>query len=103
MCCKGEQLVREESKESKEKSLYIFTSSMVVPSNSSTNDSSHLVGRGGRMKALHEAIKVILGPLLESELKGFVMKNRELVHWKCVPLLVSHCCGIPANKNISGV
>lgn len=36
-------------------------------------------------------MKVIMGPLWKYELKGFLVKMRDLSESKCVPLLVSYC------------
>lgn len=41
------------------------------------------------MRAPHEAMKVIAGPLQHRDQKGVVVKTRELVKCKYVPLLLS--------------
>lgn len=35
------------------------------------------------------------------KLKGYVLKSRDFVQWKCVFMLVSYCCDIPDSKEIS--
>lgn len=43
-----------------------------------------------------------MGPLHECDLQGFFVKARELVKWKCVPLLISYCCDSPEGREVSG-
>lgn len=48
-----------------------------------------------RIRVHQKAVRVVVGPLQECELKGFLMRTRELVEWKCITLLVSYCYVIP--------
>lgn len=48
-------------------------------------------------------LKVVAGPLQKSELKHSVVKKKVLAGWKCLPLLVTYCCGNTESKNISGI
>lgn len=43
------------------------------------------------MPVLHEAMKIEGRHVQECELKGLVLKIRELVEWKCVLFLVLYC------------
>lgn len=52
------------------------------------------------MRVLHKALTVAVGSLQKYELRGFLIKIRELIEWKSVPLMVCYCCDIPkANDN----
>lgn len=55
------------------------------------------------MRVLCGAIEVVVGPLQRRELKRFFVKTRELVEWRYVPLLVSHCCDISDSKDMTAV
>lgn len=59
--------------------------------------------REQRMRVLREAMKLVVGPLQEGELKGFIVKTRELVEWKWVRLLVSYCYNTPKGEDILSV
>lgn len=37
----------------------------------------------------------------EYELEFFIVKNREVIEWKCVLLLVPYCDDIPGTKDVS--
>lgn len=49
---------------------------------------------------LHKALKVVVRPLQECDLKGFLVQTREVVEWECVSLLVSHSYGIFDSKDM---
>lgn len=57
-----------------------------------------LVRRVRRMMAVHEALKIVVGPLQECKLKGFLVKNEKLVERRCIPLLVKYYCVIPDGR-----
>lgn len=53
------------------------------------------------MTVHYEVIKGAVGPPKRFELNWFVLKNRHLVQWKCVPLLVSYICDSFEAKSMS--
>lgn len=55
------------------------------------------------MRALYKAMKLVVGPAPECEVKGFFGKSRELVEYKCVLLLVSYSCHICSGEDMSAV
>lgn len=55
--------------------MYGFTSSMTVPSESSILVTADLERRKRRMRVHQKAMKVVMGPLQDCELKGVSSKN----------------------------
>lgn len=90
VCCSDEHLEGGGSREDEEMSVYIFTSSTTAPMKSDVRVTADSLAKEKRMGALHESTKILLGPLQGCELKGTFVKTRELVEWKCVPLLVTY-------------
>lgn len=79
VCCSYEQLEEEGCEKDKALYMYILTSSMMMPLKSDVHVTEEPMGRELRMRVLHRVMKIIVGPLKESDLKGFVVKTRELV------------------------
>lgn len=94
-----EQLKEERSGEDDEMSVYGYKVSITVALESVVRAPANSVWREQRMTALHEAMRVVVGPLWESKLKGFLVKVRKPVG--CRPLLVSYCYEISKAKNMS--
>lgn len=74
---------------------------MTVPLESGVLVSADSEERECRMRVLHEAMKIVVGPLPKCELRGFVVEKRELAAWKWELLPVSYCCDFPEDKNMS--
>lgn len=64
---------------------------------------SRFSGRERRKKVVHVAMKVVIGPVQERELRGFVVKKSAFAAWKCVPLLVSYCYDVSERNDVSVV
>lgn len=76
-----------------------FTSSTTVPLDSDDHITADSVRTERRMRVLHDAIEVLVGPLQEGELIRLVLKTRDLVEFNCVPLLILYCCDIVEGKD----
>lgn len=97
------QLEEEGSREDEEVLVYLLTLWMKVLLNCGVRAFSDLVRREQGMRGLQEATKVVVRPLQEYELSAFLVKTRELVGWKCLPLVVSHCCNFMEGMDMSAV
>lgn len=51
--------------------VYEFTLSMTVPCDSGECDTADLVGRKWKMRELYVTVRVVVGPLMNCELKAF--------------------------------
>lgn len=83
-----------------QRSVYVFTSSMTLPLDSGMLLTAKTVERERRMAVLYKATKVLMGYPQERRLKRFDVMTRELVEYKCLPLLVAFCCNTPECKNM---
>lgn len=101
--CSYEQLELKGSGEDEETVMYGSTSSKTVVLKSKNHISVYSVVREQSVKVLQKAIKLVTGPLQKFEVKGIFVKTRELVEWNCVPLVVSFCCDITEDLDISEV
>lgn len=52
------------------------------------------------MSVLHEVVKLVVEFLRENELKAFVGKTKDIVEWKCVPLLLLYCYNDTESKHM---
>lgn len=52
---------------------------------------------------IYETINVALRRQQEFELESFVVKSRDRVEWRFVPLLLPCCCDMPEGKDVLGV
>lgn len=69
--------------------VYGFTSFLIMPFESEVRATPETVARERRMRVLQEAMKVVLRPLRECGMGESVVKTRQMVECKCVPLIVS--------------
>ena len=60
-------------------------------------------GRNDKMCSLHNAMTMILAPLIEKSYEGFTVCTKKNITWNCFPVIVSYCCDIPESKDMSGV
>lgn len=70
---------------------YEFTFSNTVPLETSFLFTAGSVKRKQGKRVLREATKVVVLLEQERELRGFVVKTRKLVEWKCVSLFETFC------------
>lgn len=55
------------------------------------------------MTVVYKAMRVVVGPLQKCKPKTFFVPTRDLVEWKCAPLLIFCCCHIPEGRDMSAV
>lgn len=77
-----------------EMSEYAFTSPMTMPSKSGVSATADSVVIKQLISVLHNAIEVMVWHPHKCEQRWLVVHTRELLLWKCIPLLVSSCCDI---------
>lgn len=100
VCRAKQQLEEEESPENDEISEYEFTASMKVRLESGIQVTVYSAGEERWMRALHEALKLVVGFLQKCELRVFVLKTIALVKYECVLLLKSYCFDIAQAKGM---
>lgn len=62
---------------------------MTVPLDSGIRLPADLVEKEKRMSVLQDALKGVVSTLRDCDLEDSVVKTKELVEWKGIPLLVS--------------
>ena len=75
----------------------------VIPLEDVVQHTSAQSGRKQKMLSLHYALTDIFKPLMELSEKGFIVKTSTGSLWNLYPTIVSYCCDIPEEKDISAV
>lgn len=69
-------------------SVYKSNSSMLVQLESAVRATTDSEGTDRNVRKLHEAMKIVVGPLQQCELKWLAVNRNVLVKYKSVPSLV---------------
>ena len=60
-------------------------------------------GRQVKILLIHNCMKEILKPLMQTVVSGFPIHKATDICWTCFPFLVSFCCDIPEAKDIAAI
>lgn len=82
-------------------SVYEFKSTLMVILGNDVLVTVVSIGKERSITVPHQHLKVVVAIQQKCKLMKTVVKDRELVQGKFVPLLVLHCCDIPENTDMS--